>query len=117
MKRNWILQTICSVMLIWALNPDNPYEYYTLLKWVCCCVFLYLARKAFKQKQEGWIWILIILALFYNPIFPVHLTREIWTIVNIVTIIIIQSSVFLLPGNKQKKDSSKPLNDNGTNDQ
>ena len=96
MKRIWIPQTIASVMLIWALNPDNPYEYYIVMRWVCCGVCGFLAFHAFTHEIQGWSWVLGITALVYNPIFRVHLTREIWSVVNIVTIGIAVVSIFRL---------------------
>jgi len=88
-----VVKSICIIMLFWALNRNNPYEYYTLLRWVCCGTFAYLAFQFFKQKKQGWIWVLGITALFYNPFFPVHLNRELWSFVNIVTIIILIGSI------------------------
>jgi hypothetical protein len=79
-------------MLLWALNPDNPYGYYILLRWVCCGVFAYLAFKAVGQERQGWVWVLGISAALYNPLVPVHLTREIWSVVNVVTIAIAVAS-------------------------
>lgn len=81
-------------MLLWALNPSNPYGYYVLLHRVCCGVFAYLTIQAFKQRGEGWAWILCITAAIYNPIVPVHLTREIWSVVNVITIGIAAASIF-----------------------
>jgi uncharacterized membrane protein len=93
MKRIWIPQVIVCVLLLWALNPDNPYAYYILLRWVCCGVFSFLAFKAFDLKMQGLTWILGFTALVYNPIFRVHLTRAIWSAVNIATIIIAVASI------------------------
>ena len=43
-KRIWIPQVIAILMLMWAFCfPDNPYVYYSILRWVCCAVFTYLA--------------------------------------------------------------------------
>lgn len=81
-------------MLVWALNPANPYGYYVLLRWVCCGVFAYLAFHAFNQKRQAWVWILGITAGIYNPIVPVHLTREIWSVVNVITIAVAAASIF-----------------------
>ena len=89
----WIPQVICIIMLLWALNPNNPYAYYTLLRWVCCGIFAYLAFQSFEQKKQGWTWLLGITALLYNPIFPVHLNRELWSVVNVVTIIILITAI------------------------
>ena len=95
-RRIWIPQVIASLMLLWALYPDNPYAYYTLLRVVCCGVFAYLAVQAHKQQNSDWVWILGSIAVLYNPIATIHLTREIWSIVNVVTIIVAGISVVVL---------------------
>jgi hypothetical protein len=96
MKRIWIPQTIAGVMLLWALNPENPYGYYILLRWVCCAVFTYLALKAHAQGKEGWVWVLGFMAVIYNPIIRIHLTREIWSAVNVATLLIAVSSILVV---------------------
>ncbi len=92
-------------MLVWALNPGNPYGYYILLRWVCCEIFAYLAFQAFNQQQQGWVWLLGITAAVYNPIIRVHLTREIWSVLNVITIGIALASIFALKV-KGKKDKT-----------
>ena len=77
MRKIWVPQLVVIGMLVWALNPTNPYGYYILLRWVCFGVFGYLALQAFDQRRQGWVWILGITAGLYNPIVPVHMTREI----------------------------------------
>jgi len=94
MLKLWLPQVVASGMLLWALYPDNPYGYYILLRWVCCGVFAYLAYQAAEYERQGWIWILGITALIYNPIIRVHLSREIWNIVNIATVVIALVSIF-----------------------
>jgi len=95
-KRMWIPQLIAVVMLLIALNPSNPYGYYTFLRFVCCAVFAYLAFLAFEQKIHLFAWLLVVTAVVYNPIVRINLTRDIWTAINMVTIIIaIASAIFL----------------------
>ncbi len=94
-KRIWIPQIPVIGMLLWAFNPDNPYGYYILLRWVCCGVFAYLALNALKRAKQDWVWILGITALIYNPIFSVHLTRGIWQVLNAVTIIIAIATIII----------------------
>ncbi len=91
-------------MLLWALNPENAYGYYTLLRWVCCGVFAYLAVQSMKQRRDGWVWVLGITAALYNPIVPVHLTRGIWSVVNVSTIGIAIASVFAGPSTARNGD-------------
>jgi len=92
----WKPQVVASLMLLWALNPDNPYAYYTLLRVVSCGVFAYLAFRAYEQTKTDWAWILGGFAVLYNPIATIHLTREIWSGVNVVTIIVAGISVVVL---------------------
>jgi hypothetical protein len=87
-------QLIACLMLLWALKPHNPYGYYILLRWVCCTVFAYVAIQALSQEKQGWAWVLGITAVVYNPIVQVHLTRGIWSVVNIISIGIAVASIF-----------------------
>ena len=107
MRRIWVPQFIVSLMLLWALNPDNPYGYYILLRIACCAVFAYLARKAFHRERQVWVWILGIMAVVYNPIIPVHLPREIWVVVNVLTIGIAVASIFAIRVKDEKRDAGK----------
>jgi len=93
-------------MLLWALNPQNPYGYYILHRWVCCGVFSYLALKALDAGHQGWVWGLGITVAVYNPIFRVHLTREIWSVVNVVTIGIAVASVFAIRFRDEKRNAA-----------
>ena len=106
MKKIWIPQTVATVMLLWALNPHNPYGYYILLRWVCCGVFAYLAFQALEEEKQQWVWVLGITAVIYNPIFRIHLNREIWSIVNVVTIGIAVVSIFTLRIKNNTKDTA-----------
>jgi len=83
-------------MMLWALNPNNAYGYYIVLRLVCCAVFAYLAFQAYGQNQHGWAWVLGIMAEIYNTIIRVHLTREIWSVINVVTIGIAVASIFAI---------------------
>lgn len=108
MRRIWVPQVVAGLMLLWALNPDNPYGYYILLRWVCCGIFAFLAFRAFEQQNQGWVWVLGITAAVYNPLFRVHLTREIWSVINVLTIGIAVASVFAITrrGENEKPDAA-----------
>ena len=90
-------------MLLVALSPGNPYEYYNLLRLICCSAYSYLAFQALKQENERWVWILGTTAVLYNPIIPIHLTRGIWSVINIVTIVITIVSISVLKIETKKR--------------
>src|SRR5712692_1490344 len=108
-KRIWIPQLIVSLLLLWALNPANPYGYYTLLRLVSCATFSYLAYRAFAQDEQGWAWMLGITAVLYNPFIPVHLIRGIWSAINVVTIMLALTSILVLKACAQSPPSGGVL--------
>jgi hypothetical protein len=75
---------------------------------VCCGVFAFAAVRAAAHGQQGWVWILGITAAIYNPIFPAHLTRTIWPVVNVVAIAIALASIFTLKAEKPSQPTPKP---------
>jgi len=90
-------------MLLVALNPENPYGYYVLLRWVVCGIFAFLAFKALEEEKIEWVWALGITAAVYNPFIKMHLGRELWSIVNVVTVGIAVVSIFKLKGKERNE--------------
>lgn len=113
MKFIWIPQSIAICMFLAALLDGTfyelEYEYYILLRWVACAVFAYLATKAYKQGKSEWVWILGFFAGLYNPFLPVHLTREIWFLINILTVAISIGSIVALGKKAKVKKPSETI--------
>lgn len=80
---------LAAALLLWALVPSNPYGYYSVMRWIVCATFIYIAMKSHEQQRQVWIWVWGVLAGIYNPIFPVRATREFWEIINIATIAVV----------------------------
>ena len=79
----WLVPT---ALLILALLPWL-YGYYTLLRLVVSLVSALLAFTQWKHDDavSGWTVALAVTALLYNPVITIHLTREIWSILNLAT--------------------------------
>ena len=103
MKKIWIPQAIVIPMLLWALIPANPYGYYIMLRWICCAAFAYLAINAWGLNKIGWVWVLGVTAAIYNPVLRVHATREIWSVVNLVTIGLAIATIFVLKSDEAEE--------------
>ena len=75
-----------ATLLILALLPW-PYGFYNLLRLAVCVVSAWLAYEQWKHDDavSGWVVALSAAALLYNPLLPIHLTREIWSVLNIAT--------------------------------
>lgn len=86
---------INSALLFLAVLPF-PYGYYTLVRIVTASAFIRIAVVEYKKDASSvMIWVLILVAILFNPIIPIHLTKPIWMPLNIA------ASIFLLFYNKR----------------
>lgn len=102
----FVVTFVSSGMLFWALSRSNPYGYYILLRWIVCGTAAYGTFKA-VELESGWVWTLGIIALLFNPILPVYLSREIWAPIDVTTGIIFIAFLFSIRKKKPiaiKKD-------------
>ena len=79
----WIVP---ALLLVLALLPW-PYGYYTFLRLSVCAVSGWLAYEQWRHDNavSGWVVALGATALLFNPISPIHLTREIWNVLDLAT--------------------------------
>ncbi|MDD5769671.1 MAG: hypothetical protein PHE25_01780 [Candidatus Gracilibacteria bacterium] len=83
-----ILKVIIGMLglsIIWF----GPYEFYLLLKLLVFFLGLYLIfqeKKYFKNEFRFWTYIFIVIA--YNPFFLIALNRFIWSITDIILIVL-----------------------------
>lgn len=68
---------------------EMPYGYYQLLRVGICIASGILAYQAFEKQKSELGLAFVASALIYNPIAPLALGREIWTVVNIATIAVL----------------------------
>jgi hypothetical protein len=68
---------IAAIMLLVAIAP-LPYGYYQFMRWLVCGVAIYIAVCAYRWGKAWAIWIFSAVAVLFNPIFPIHLSREVW---------------------------------------
>ena len=57
---------------------------------------MFLALQALTLEKIGWVWVFGVTAIIYNPIIRVHGTQEMWSIINIATIVLAVVSIFIL---------------------
>lgn len=74
---------IVAAMLLIAIAP-LPYGYYQLLRWVTCGVAVFIAIQAYSWKKIWAIWLFAVIAVLFNPLIPIHLTKEIWQPIDII---------------------------------
>ncbi len=79
----WLLPV---TLLLLALLPW-PYGYYTFLRLAVFSLAAWFAYEQWKLDDavSKWVVALGVLALLYNPLLPIHLSREIWGVLNIAS--------------------------------
>jgi hypothetical protein len=78
---------ILGVAVAVALVPSLPYGYYSALRWLVFGLGAWLALDAHRRGNESWTWTWAIIAGIYNPIFPVHADRGVWSVINLATVV------------------------------
>jgi len=63
---------------------DLPYGFYKLLRWIVFSVGIASAIHFYMNQRIGWIWMLAIVVLVFNPLFPFFFPKEIWRFFNVI---------------------------------
>lgn len=74
---------IAALMLLAALG-DWPYGYYQLLRFVVCGAAAYVAWLSYHSKYPWTVWVFGFVAILFNPLAPVHLSRATWGLLDLV---------------------------------
>jgi len=93
---------IVAIMLLVAIAP-LPYVYYQFLRWVTCGIAIFMAIQAYRWKRIWAVWLFGLVAVLFNPIAPIHLTKEIWRPINAACSVLFITSVFVLRGPAKPK--------------
>ena len=76
-------------MLLWALLPFNPYSYYVLLRLIVCGVLVWQAAVAKSNGMTLWFLLFGGLSIVYNPLVAFHFERSTWSVINILTVVLL----------------------------
>ncbi len=86
---------VASVTLLGALG-DWPYGYYQLLRFVVCGVSVYVAYMAYIWQKLWATWLFVIIAVLFNPLIPIHLSREVWQPIDLICALLFVVIAFVL---------------------
>lgn len=76
------------IILLIALLP-LPYGFYTIVRILGFISCGFVAYQAYLEKKEILFSVFFILSIIYNPIFKVYLNKDIWTVINIATALLL----------------------------
>ena len=72
----WLIPTGLLILAVFPL----PYAYYNFLRILVCvaCTFLAYKEVTARQGRSTWVITLAAVALIFNPLIPIHLSRALW---------------------------------------
>jgi len=88
---------VAAGMLFLAL-ARWPYGYYSLLRWVVCGAAVYGGWLAYEGQRKWLLGLFIPVGLLFNPLVPIHLTRQGWAPIDFIV-----GTLFLVSALIQRK--------------
>ena len=89
-----VLNAIACLALFSAWRSGLPFSFDTKSTWICFAAFIFTA---FWRMKDGGALICLPLAFLFNPFYPIHLTRNVWSVIDLVSLILLAaiSLIFL----------------------
>lgn len=75
--------SITGVMLLLAIPPIWPYVYYQLLRWIVALTAAFVAYSAYEDEKVSWIGVMVGVAILFNPIVPIELSKPTWVLLDL----------------------------------
>ncbi|MCC6127559.1 MAG: DUF3592 domain-containing protein [Pirellulales bacterium] len=89
-----ILSAVSAYLLYDAAFEVYPYAFYQILRWIVCCTAILFAVDAHRWKKTWALWTFAVMAILFNPIVPIHLTRDSWSVIDRIAAVVILVGAF-----------------------
>ena len=86
-----ILNAIACLALFSAWRSGVPYPFYTKFTWICFAAFGYTAL---WRMKDGAAILCLPLACLFNPFYPIPLTRSVWSVIEVVSFLLLVAISF-----------------------
>jgi uncharacterized protein DUF6804 len=83
-----ILPIASVVLLALSSFAGWPYGFYTILRIVVCGTCAYIWFREYRRGRTGWTWIMAVIAVFFNPLIPIHFMRSIWRYFDLSAVVV-----------------------------
>ena len=87
---------ILTIFMLFGAVAEWPYGYYIFLRWITCIASILVIFQAFEKNIDWAKVVFIIIAILFNPLTPIHLSRSIWIPLDIITAILFIFTIKIL---------------------
>ena len=87
---------ILTIFMLFGAIAEWPYGYYILLRWITCITSILVSFQAFEKNIDWAKVVFIVIAILFNPLAPIYLSRSIWIPLDIVTAILFIFAIRIL---------------------
>lgn len=101
---------ITALMLFGAL-ASWPYGYYQFLRLVVCAVAAYVTFMAYNWRISWATYLFGIIAVLFNPLVPIHLSRKIWQTIDVVCAALFVVIAIILKEPAQSSEGHKTIHE------
>ena len=88
-----------GILLLLGIPTGWPYSYYILLRWIISIVSIYIAYDFYNSKLQAWVLIFGALAILFNPLAPIYLSKQTWIVFDFIG-----ACIFFVAGYSVKKN-------------
>jgi len=106
-KRPHLIPSLIAAAMLLGALARWPYGYYQLLRFVTCGVSAYVAYMAYNWKKIWAVWVFGFIALLFNPLIVIHLSRELWQPIDFVCAVLFTIVAFGLKKPEEEKRESE----------
>jgi len=87
---------ILTIFMLFGAIAELPYGYYTLLRWITCITSILVVLQAFEKNIDWAKVVFIVIAILFNPLAPIHLSRSTWIPLDVITAILFIFAIRIL---------------------
>jgi hypothetical protein len=106
-KRPHIIPALIAALILFGALGRWPYGYYQLLRFVVCGVGAYVAYLAYNWQKIWAVWLFGFIALLFNPLIVIHLSRELWQPIDFICAVLFIIVTFVLKKSEEEKRESE----------
>ena len=93
MIRPHAIPAVAAAALLFIALGHHPYGYYTFLRWAVTIAAIVVAVVAWRSTFQWVTWPFVGIAILFNPISPVYMTRQSWRPIDIICAIAFLASL------------------------